>query len=459
MNRPAKNDYIQALGQRVLSEANDIKRTPEALADELGFERQLIRDVIDGKCDLTTIEEVIQRMSTVYPIPFHDIWIERDDTDEGLLIMRAEDSKASGRVFERADRNGNPSPYYEYRDTVMSRLAPYRPEWIREIRTVKDNDPNNPDVIYNHGHLMHQFALFVGPVNFYWEANGKKFCGTMNTGDSNYITPFVPHSYTSRDPNETAFIVAVTFGGDARMALDDFGRLKADDAERLSGDLRNPSVAFKARLGRHLAAESICEKVLVDLLVDEGMGGKEAALAVFDGRPERDQIAVIAGVLNIRESDLLVTAMTEDEEILLQNLNDVPSRNYPDDNEPAYRLTPMVRHRHQPHLKAFQCEVLGDQPANAIVQHGLHEYVYNFGDAPVTVSWNENRSATLNPGDSAYVRPMISHGFSRLSPESGEGRILLVRIPGRLNDGAMNELASFAPVRRNRILGETTRWF
>ncbi len=58
MNRPAEKDYIRALGQRVLSEANDIKRTPEALADELGFEQQLIHDVIDGKCDLTTGQQM-----------------------------------------------------------------------------------------------------------------------------------------------------------------------------------------------------------------------------------------------------------------------------------------------------------------------------------------------------------------------------------------------------------------
>ena len=44
-----------------------------------------------------------------------------------------------------------------------------RPEWIKELRVVKDDDPLNPDVQFNNGHLMMQTTLFIGPVNFYYE--------------------------------------------------------------------------------------------------------------------------------------------------------------------------------------------------------------------------------------------------------------------------------------------------
>ena len=40
----------------------------------------------------------------------------------------------------------------------------------------------------------------------------------MNTGDSNYITPFYPHSFANRDNTEDAIIIAVTFGGEVRRA-------------------------------------------------------------------------------------------------------------------------------------------------------------------------------------------------------------------------------------------------
>ena len=81
----------------------------------------------------------------------------------------------SRRIFERKDKNHQLSPYYEYRDTAKSNLSNFYPEWISQIRYVSNPDPNNPDVIYNKGHFLHQLNLFVGPVNYYYEINGKKF--------------------------------------------------------------------------------------------------------------------------------------------------------------------------------------------------------------------------------------------------------------------------------------------
>ena len=66
---------------------------------------------------------------------------------------------------------------------------------------------------------MHQTTFFIGPVNFYWETGGKRYCAEMNTGDSNYITPFVPHSFASRDPEQPGLIIAVTFSGLVGRAL------------------------------------------------------------------------------------------------------------------------------------------------------------------------------------------------------------------------------------------------
>ena len=59
-------------------------------------------------------------------------------------------------------------PYYEYRDTAMSSVGPFRPEWIEELCVVDDNEPNNKQVQWNNGHFMHQFTYFIGEVNFYY---------------------------------------------------------------------------------------------------------------------------------------------------------------------------------------------------------------------------------------------------------------------------------------------------
>ena len=116
-----------------------------------------------------------------------------DDTKNGYIIFRNEKSKKSERIMKRGG-----VPYYSYRDTVMSKISPFKPELIEELVTVKDNDPNNLNVKFNNGHFLHQFTYFIGPVNFYFEENNKKTVSLMNTGDSMYISPYVKHSFTTR---------------------------------------------------------------------------------------------------------------------------------------------------------------------------------------------------------------------------------------------------------------------
>ena len=130
--------------------------------------------------------------------------------------MTGKDSIKTSRVFNRKNSSDELLPYYEYRDSAMSKLGPFKPEWIKELRNVNDSDPLNPEIAYNNGHFLHQLTFFIGPVNFYWKEGEDCYCQEMNTGDSNYITPFYPHSFAKRDNTEDAIIIAVTFGGEVR---------------------------------------------------------------------------------------------------------------------------------------------------------------------------------------------------------------------------------------------------
>ena len=128
-------------------------------------------------------------------------------------------------------------PYYEYRDTVMSTVAPFRPEWILDLCIVDDNEATNSKVQWNNGHFMHQFTYFIGEVNFYYkDSNGKKKVAIMNTGDSMYITPFTPHSFTTRKgAKEPGLILALTYGG------------------QLTGDIQQELSALSVELGSNFA--------------------------------------------------------------------------------------------------------------------------------------------------------------------------------------------------------------
>lgn len=448
--------YLQAIGARVLSEANDLKRTPEALAGELGISLERITSVIAGEEEREKAEAVLQAMARVYPVSIADLWVEYDDTDHGVRIVSAADSLATQRIIDRRDRTGGLSPYYEYRDTAMSRTAPFKPEWIKELRVVDDSGADNPDVAYNNGHLMHQTTLFVGPVNFYWEINEQRHCVEMDTGDSNYITPFVPHSFASRDPNNLGLIIAVTYGAEVRQALTDLGRLGGGAFESLVADPRRPDEAFIKLLARQAAAESLSTAQLIERLVNAGFDSGRAHTVVTDGGPTVEEIEVIAAALNVRPTDLTVSPLTQDDPVVVQRRSQSVRRSYPDAAEPAYELAELARTRHQPLLKGFDLSVVGS--GNGDMQHSLHEYVFNYGDSPVTLVWGEGRQTCFGPGDSAYVQPMVRHRFDRID-EADAGRLAVIRIPGALTGSVINELSTYAPEGRARVTGEMQRWF
>lgn len=448
--------YLRIVGARVLSEANDLKRTPEALARELGFAQDQIKAVIAGDADMEMAFAVLHTMVKAYPVSLADLWVEQDDTDCGVRVMTAAQSASSRRVFDRRNDVGGLSPYYEYRDTAMSRIAPFKPEWIKELRVVTNAHPDNPDVAYNNGHLMHQTTFFVGPVNFYWKVNGQFHCAELNTGDSNYITPFVPHSFTSREASRPGVIIAVTYGGDVRRALSDFARLGAGAAEDLVADPRGPKEAFVRLLSRQAAAESLTKFQLITRMVTAGIEKGRAHALVSVGGATKEEIETIAAALSIRPVDLLVTPLERNEEVVVRRRVNAVTRHYPDEGAPAYTLTELARTRHQPYLKGFDAAVLGGN--NGDMQHSLHEYLYNYGEVPVVLVWGEGRRANLAPNDSAYVRPAVKHRFEL--PEGAEpGALVMMRIPGALSGPVVSEFSTFAPEGRHRVTGETKRWF
>ena len=340
----------------------------------------------------------------------------------------------------------------------MSRTGPFKPEWIKELRVVDNADPRNPDVVYNNGHLLHQQTFIIGEVNFYWLLDGEPQCAELNTGDSNYITPFVPHSFTSRNPDTPGLIVAVTFGGQVRRALAEFARIDGATADSLSGDLRSHQSGYRARLVRHLANESMTATELTRRLVALDVAEDRATELAGGAIAVADELPLVASSLNIRLADLLVSILKPDEEVVVQRARDSVARPWPESNAVDCRVTELARTKHQPSLKGFMVEVLGNQGSNAPFQHSLFEYVYNYGDEPVSIGWADGREDHLKPGDSACISPMIAHWFVR--PEgAGEGRLCVVRVPGALGETAIDEYAAFASEGRRRVIGETKQWF
>ena len=199
---------LKKSGMNFLGILNDIKRRPEDAASELNIPVEQIESIISGNSELTN--EIIEKAVKIWPVNKRDFYVIEDDCPNGIKVMSVADSQKSARIMNRAGKQ-----YYEYRDTAMSKVAPFRPEWIMELCNVEDNDPENKSIQWNNGHFMHQFTYFIGNVNFYYkDENGKKQTAVMNTGDSMYITPFVPHTFATRSGGKSnGLILALTYGG------------------------------------------------------------------------------------------------------------------------------------------------------------------------------------------------------------------------------------------------------
>lgn len=453
-----KDALLKAMGARIKSELNDLKRTPESCAKELGIPYESVERILDGQASRAETMNFIDTLGSSYPIDKSDLMLLEDDSTDGARIMRSAESKSSSRVFDRKDRTGNRTPYYEYRDTAMSRLAPFRPEWIKEERVVQDSDPYNPDVAYNNGHLLHQITFFIGPVNFYYKVGDKAYCQEMTTGDSNYIMPFYPHSFTSRDPEQTALIIAVTFGGDVRRAQKELYALgERGEHFHLGFRDKHPRIGL---LEQHMSNSRLTKQSLDFLL--ENAGYQLSSEKALDPLAELsiNEYNQLAAVLDVHASDLMAPTYESGDDVKVVLRKDRPQYPYPTIENEHYKIRNLARHRAMPLVKSFDVEVCGTQDDDdSAFSTGLHTYVYNYGQNPVKLRWSANgntHSTEIAPEDSAYLQPFVEHSFC--ATEAGKnGELLVVSLPGFIGLSAQKEFSYFESA--SRVIRETKKWF
>ena len=212
--RPQHRSDIGAVIRGLL---NGLKHTPQTIGPVIGIEPEILEEIIAGKTGLTdNVEKALFSVPGINQRDFYFPDVQHlfpviDDTDNGVVVFRAQDTFKSRRMLTRGPEK---IPYYVYADTAMSNTSSFRPEWIKELCVHNgDSADELPDWAFNKGHFEHQVTYFIGPVNFYWlDKNGKRHMCKMNTGDTNYIVPFVPHTFTTRRADE-GLILAVTYGG------------------------------------------------------------------------------------------------------------------------------------------------------------------------------------------------------------------------------------------------------
>ena len=435
-------------GKNFLGILNDIKRRPEDASEELKIPLSELQLIIEGKKPITT--ELVNQAIKIWPVNARDFYIVRDDCVLGVKIMKAEDSSKSGRIMERAGK-----PYYEYRDTAMSTVAPFRPEWILELCTVSDNNPKNPDVQWNNGHFLHQFTYFIGEVNFYYQTpNGEKKVVMMNTGDSMYITPFTSHSFATRKGSkENGLILAITYGGkltgDVQQEL---SALSVELGSNFALDFSSTESASGAILNYHL---TISNFTLDELSRNSSISLDE--LKLFESGlklPSISDLKNLAGALTINIRDLLPNDKTEDN-VIVKFHNEGRNWFYPE-NSDSYEFHELAATSALPFSKSFEIKVNNCKNSDLDLESGLHQYVYNIGNNSISLTWelnNQTFTESIHPNDSLYLKPFIKHNFR------GNGKLLILRIGGKIVGDSQRELSIVGKKNAKRAISETIQWF
>lgn len=216
MERPI--DFVSASNYSAILRGmlNGVKHTADSFAQMHDLNAAELEAVMQNQRPLN--RAIVEAIENHPPLNVRDL-VEpgqrdcfpiKDDTTDGAIIFTARQQRGTVRTFVRGPQL---VPYYDYADTAMSRTSLFRPEWIKELYVHDGQSPNLPDWSFNQGHFECQVTYFIGCVNFHWiDKGGTKYARRMNTGDMNYNTPFLPHTFTTREAGK-GLILAVTYGG------------------------------------------------------------------------------------------------------------------------------------------------------------------------------------------------------------------------------------------------------
>lgn len=450
-------NLARLIGKRLLAEANDLKRTLPTIANDLGLEENDLSMIVNGEVSLSRALDVIHLFANRYPVKISDILLDSDDTKNAIVLMKASESVCSSRIYRRKDKKNQMTPYYDYRDTATSKFSPFKPEWIKELRVVENADPENPDVAYNHGHFLHQMTAIIGPVNFYWEVRGKKYCQEMNTGDSNFISPFWKHSFTARSSDQDAIIIAVTFSGSVGRARSELYALGEESIAAFSFDNKDRNRAItqlvKQIMANHILSPSSLQSRLLVSNIDINI------IELLDEKCAKDEAALrrLARFFQLPQNIFDFPSDASGSEVVTKSFKSKDAYVFTEEYS-DYQISRLAEHSEMPEVMGFNMRVLSNNfDKSGVLRTSLHSFLYNYSKNTILLSWEfkgQWLTEAIEQGDSLYMQPNISHKLCVRNPT--EGTLFLFRAPGYIDINLQKELSSFSNT--NRVM-ETSAWF
>jgi len=421
---------------------NDLKRRPQDAAKELNISIEEINKILNGELDPDF--KLLKKTTEIWPINLCDFFGIEDDTKNNYKILTKAASDKTMRIMHRKNK-----PYYKYKDTVMSKISPFRPEWIEELVVVNDNNPNNQDVIFNNGHFLHQFTYFIGPVNFYYiDENGEKKIEEMDTGDSMYISPYTPHSFTTRKNNENklGLILALTYTDKIdNEVLNELSVIGFELAKKYLINFNNEIEGFKKNLQYYLNLSSLTEENFEKI--------NNISLKKFyntNSMPSLEELEKIATALNINLKDLIPNKKSTKVKIRKYEKN--LKWNYPSDTNCVYKFVELTNVNHLPCSKALELRITIEGSHENFLEVPAHQYLYNIGETDCIIDTGKIKQK-FSPGDSIYLKPNVRHKFL------GKCKILILRIGGKIYGENLFHISCLTEKNFERLINDNKPWF
>ena len=408
---------------------NDLKRRPEDAARELKISHAKIKKILNGKAnlDFKTVKKIIK----VWPVQVDSLinhkFFYKKSPD--IKIFTKKQSLKTSRIIKR-----NGKDYYEYRDTVMEKFAPFRPEWIRTICKVNNNKSTNKNVIWNKGHLLHQFTYFVGNINFYYvNDKGVKSVAKMKTGDSMYISPYVPHSFASRDNLEN-FIIALTYLDKVTPQL--------QDNLTLIGNLNAKKILVDVKDGSKINKDLIKRFKNNLLLTDEEISKRLKKIK------KNNVYEKYSNILGVNTKDIL--AFDKRNKVTISKKNNSNKWYFPNSRQKTFQISELASSKFVPDAKSIEINVLKNN--NIVLENFCHQYLYVLSDN-IKLKHN-SKIFKLNRDDTFYLKPFVK--FSIINKNAN---VLILRVPGNISGDNLLQLSQLGKKNIERVLSENSRWY
>ena len=435
---------------------NDMKRDAANAAIDLDLPLATVEAALSGLEG--ALDEVSRQIIHRWPVSSRDLATTKDDAPCGVIVWTQDQAKSSSRLLDRGGR-----PYYEYRDTAMSRISPIRPEWIKMLCKSEYPDPFNSTLCWNRGHALHQFTYFAGSVDFYWSIAGKRFGRRMQAGDTAVIPSFIPHTFATETLCDDAHIIAVTYSGSVHGDVrEELAAVNWDNGQ--NGTEFGTTYASLGGLLRLYSAEASTRPEEIGLIAGL-LPERIAAILNLGAHGSLEEIEKLARALGLPARYLMPQGANVQAGVVILPV-EKPDLNHPfcDETSPTRRILHLARSPVTPRARAIELELLpaaGDSYSEQFENFGLHHYGYVLGDCDIILRWQvygEQFEQRLMRGDSFYMKPWILHAFEAVR-NGDTARILSFRAPGAADGEAFRELAALGSDASRLMTGAQDKWY